>query len=60
MDIKNYIEGSEGKSKVNLSKIKTDDTNSFKSKDESVTRLEKNLEKLSELQGKLYAESRHI
>ena len=59
MDIKNFIVGSDGKSKVNLSKIKTDDTNSFKSKDESLIRLEKNIEKLSELQGKLYAESKY-
>jgi len=59
MDIKNFIVGSEGKSKVNLSKIKTDDTHSYKSKDESLTLLEKNIEKLSELQDKLYAESKY-
>ena len=59
MDIKDFIAGSEGKSKVNLSKIKTDDTYSFKSKEESLTRLEKNLQKLSDLQDKLYAESKY-
>lgn len=59
MDIKDFIAGSEGKSKVNLSKIKTDDTGSFKSKEDSLTHLEKNLEKLSEHQDKLYAESKY-
>ena len=59
MDIKTFIAGSEGKSKVNLSKIKTDDTHSIKSKDESLTQLGKNLEKLSELQNKLYAGSKY-
>ena len=59
MDIKDFIAGTEGKSKVNLSKIKTDDTGSFKSKEDAMTHLEKNLEKLSELQGKLYAESKY-
>lgn len=59
MDIKNFIPDSEGKSKIDLSKIKTDDTNSYKSKEESLTRLDKNIEKLSDLQAKLYAESKY-
>lgn len=59
MDIKHFIAGSEGKSKVSLSKIKTDDTRSFRSKDESLPQLEKNLEKLRDLQDKLYAESKY-
>lgn len=59
MDIKNFIPATGGKSNLSLSKIKTDATNSYKSKEESITRLEKNIEKLSELQDKLYAESRY-
>jgi PPK2 family polyphosphate:nucleotide phosphotransferase len=59
MDIKNFIADSEGKSNFRLSKCKTDDTNSFKSKEDSLTRLEKNIEKLDELQSKLYAESKY-
>jgi PPK2 family polyphosphate:nucleotide phosphotransferase len=59
MDIKNFIADSEGKSNFNLSKFKTDDTNSFKSKEDALSRLDKNLEKLSELQSKLYAESKY-
>jgi len=59
MDIKDYLALADGKSTISLSKIKTDDTNSFKSKDETLPRLEKNLLKLSELQDKLYAESKY-
>jgi PPK2 family polyphosphate:nucleotide phosphotransferase len=59
MDIKNFIADSEGKSNFKLSKFKTDDTNSLKSKEDSLPRLEKNLEKLDELQSKLYAESKY-
>ena len=59
MDIKHFIAGSEGKSKVSLSKVKTDDTHTFRSKDESLPQLEKNLEKLRDLQDKLYAESKY-
>jgi PPK2 family polyphosphate:nucleotide phosphotransferase len=59
MDIKKFIPNTEGKSKVDLSKFKTDDTNSFKSKEDSLPNLEKNLEKLGELQEKLYAESKY-
>ena len=59
MDIKDFIADTEGKAKLNLSKIKTDDTNSFKSKEESLARLDKNIEKLDDLQAKLYAESKY-
>jgi PPK2 family polyphosphate:nucleotide phosphotransferase len=59
MDIKNFIPGSEGKSGLNLSKIKTDDTNSYKSKEDALSHLEKNIAKLDELQAKLYAESKY-
>ena len=59
MDIKNFIADSEGKSNFKLSKFKTDDTNSFKSKEDALSRLDKNLEKLSDLQSKLYAESKY-
>ncbi len=59
MDIKNFIADSEGKPNFKLSKFKTDDTNSFKSKEDALPRLDKNLEKLSELQSKLYAESKY-
>jgi PPK2 family polyphosphate:nucleotide phosphotransferase len=59
MDIKNFIPGSEGKSGLNLSKIKTDDTHSYKSKEDALSHLEKNIGKLDELQAKLYAESKY-
>ena len=59
MDIKNFIQDSEGKSNFKLSKFKTDDTNSYKSKEDALSRLNKNLEKLSDLQSKLYAESKY-
>jgi PPK2 family polyphosphate:nucleotide phosphotransferase len=59
MDIKNFIPDTEGKSNFKLSKFKTDDTNSYKSKEDALTRLDKNLEKLSDLQSKLYAESKY-
>ena len=59
MDIKNFIQDSEGKSNFKLSKFKTDDTDSYKSKENALSRLDKNLEKLSDLQSKLYAESKY-
>ena len=59
MDIKNFIQDSEGKSNFKLSKFKTDDTNSIKSKEDALSRLDKNLEKLNDLQSKLYAESKY-
>jgi PPK2 family polyphosphate:nucleotide phosphotransferase len=59
MDIKDFIQDSEGKSNFKLSKFKTDDTNSYKSKEDALSRLDKNLEKLNDLQSKLYAESKY-
>ncbi|NWJ51945.1 MAG: polyphosphate kinase 2 family protein [Bacteroidetes bacterium] len=59
MNIKDFIVKDGAKSKFKLSRIKTDDTNSFKSKDDSLIRLEKNIEKLSNLQDKLYAQGKH-
>ena len=59
MNIKDFIAEAGSKSKFKLSKIKTDNTNSFKSKDDSIVRLEKNIEKLSILQDKLYAQGQH-
>ena len=59
MDIKNFIPETDGKSNLRLIKVKTNDTLSFKSKEESLERLDKNIEKLEELQAKLYAESKY-
>lgn len=59
MNIKDFIAEAGSKSKFKLSKIKTDNTNSFKSKDDSIVRLEKNIEKLSILQDKLFAQGQH-
>ena len=59
MDIKKFIPDTQGKTVFKLSKIKTDATGSFKSKEESLTRLGNNIEKLTELQDKLYAESQY-
>jgi PPK2 family polyphosphate:nucleotide phosphotransferase len=44
--------------KLKLSKYPTDGTGSFKTKDEALPEIEKNLEKLRELQELLYAESK--
>ena len=59
MDIKKIIPDTQVKSDFKLSKIKTDATGSFKSKEESLTLLGNNIEKLTELQDKLYAESKY-
>lgn len=45
--------------KLILSKIKTDDTVGLRSKKDSVKILKKNIEKLSELQAKLYAQDKY-
>ena len=45
--------------KLNLSKLKTDDTGDFKEKDDALPVIEKNLQKLRKLQLKLYAQSKH-
>ena len=45
--------------KINLSKIETDFTGKLDSKEESKDLLEKNIEKMSELQEKLYAQDKY-
>jgi polyphosphate kinase 2 (PPK2 family) len=45
--------------KLNLSKVKTDDTGEFKEKDDARPAIEKNLNALRKLQLKLYAQSKH-
>jgi PPK2 family polyphosphate:nucleotide phosphotransferase len=45
--------------KVNLEEYNTNDTGGFKSKDEAKDKLEKNIEKMVELQNKLYAMDRY-
>lgn len=45
--------------KVNLSKIKTDETLGFISKKDSVKLLQKNIERMRELQAKLYAQDKY-
>lgn len=42
-----------------LSKIKTDDTGKYNSKKEAVGKLEENIERMAELQDKLYAQDRY-
>lgn len=46
-------------SRLDLNTIKTDDTGSVKSKDEAVKLLQKNIEKMTELQDKLYAQDKY-
>lgn len=57
MDTKKFLVSPE--SKLKLSKIKTDDTVGLKSKKDSVKILKKNIEMLSELQAKLYAQDKY-
>lgn len=57
MDTKKFLVSSD--SKLNLSKIKTDDTAGLNSKKDSVKLLKKNIGKLSELQAKLYAQDKY-
>ena len=45
--------------KVNLSKIKTDETLGFGSKKDSIKLLQKNIKLMSELQAKLYAQDKY-
>ena len=45
--------------KLNLAKIKTDDTSGLNSKKDSVKLLKKNIERLTELQAKLYAQDKY-
>lgn len=46
-------------SRLDLNTIKTDETGSVKSKDEAVKLLQKNIEKMTELQDKLYAQDKY-
>ena len=57
MDTKKFLVSPD--SKLNLSKIKTDDTAGLNSKKDSVKLLKKNTGKLSELQAKLYAQDKY-
>lgn len=45
--------------KINLSKISTDNTQNLKDKSEAATQLEKNIEKMRELQNRLYASDKY-
>lgn len=47
------------KSKINLSKFPTDYSGDFKSKKEAVKTLKKNIERMTELQAKLYAQDKY-
>lgn len=53
----NYI--AKPNSKISLSKFSTKDTSAIKSKDDGKELLEKNIEKMIELQNKLYASDKH-
>lgn len=46
-------------SKVNFSKVKTDDTGTLSSKKDSVKLLKKNIEQMREMQAKLYAQDKY-
>ena len=57
MKISNYL--AKPNSKISLKKHSTKDTSSIKSKDEGKSLLEKNVEKMVELQNKLYASDKY-
>ena len=57
MKTSNYI--AKPNSKISLSKFSTKDTSAIKSKDDGKELLEKNIEKMIELQNKLYASDKH-
>ncbi|MBK7631578.1 MAG: polyphosphate kinase 2 family protein [Ignavibacteriales bacterium] len=57
MKTSNYL--AKPNSKISLKKFPTKDTSSLKSKDEGKTLLEKNIEKMVELQNKLYASDKY-
>ncbi len=57
MKTSNYI--AKSNSKISLSKFSTKDTSAIKSKDDGKELLEKNIEKMIELQNKLYASDKH-
>ena len=57
MSIENFVV--KPNSMIDLSKIKTDDTNSYASKEEAKKDLKKNIKKMISLQEKLYAEDKY-
>ena len=57
MDTKKFLVAP--KSKINLSKFPTDYSGDFKSKKEAVKILKKNIERMTELQAKLYAQDKY-
>lgn len=57
MKIEKYIAPSN--SKFKLSNYNADDTNQFKSKEDALEILEKNIERMAELQNKLYAQDKY-
>ena len=57
MKTSNYI--AKPNSKISLSKFSTKDISAIKSKDDGKELLEKNIEKMIELQNKLYASDKH-
>lgn len=57
MKISNYL--AKPNSKINLSKFSTTDTSGIKSKDEAKELLQKNIEKMIDLQDKLYASDKY-
>jgi PPK2 family polyphosphate:nucleotide phosphotransferase len=57
MDINKFL--AEPDKKVKLSKIDTRDTGNFKSKEEAVIELDENIDRMAELQDKLYAQDKY-
>jgi PPK2 family polyphosphate:nucleotide phosphotransferase len=57
MDTKKFLVST--KAKINLSKFPTDYSGKFKSKKEAVKLLKKNVERMTELQAKLYAQDKY-
>lgn len=57
MKVSKYLVKPNGR--LDLNTIKTDETGSVKSKDEAVKLLQKNIEKMTELQDKLYAQDKY-
>ena len=57
MDIKKFLISPD--SKLSLSKIKTEDTGGLSSKKDAVRLLKKNIERMTELQAKLYAQDKY-
>lgn len=57
MDINKFL--AEPDKKIKLSKIDTRDTGNFKSKEEAVIELDENIDRMAELQDKLYAQDKY-